>query len=180
MRHAKYYIFILLCCFAITSCGFHLRGPVILPSPLHRVYVESKDPYGKLVLNIKQYLRDSHAYIAESPADADTVLEIISETQTDQLLSVGGTQQTRQYNLIYTVTFQVKKPNGVVLLPPQMISDTRPISVQSSQILGGSNEANNLYDQMRRSIVYLLMMRLAAPGNAGRLIHSQPIVTSPE
>lgn len=146
----------------LSGCGFHLRGMVTLAPPLKHIYLETHDPYSELTRNLKQSLKSSNVTLTEAPETADTILEIISVNESQQLLSVGGTQQTRQYNLILTVTFQVKTPAGKILIPTQTVSETQAITIQANQVLGGSNEQNNLYHQMRRAIVNTIMNRLAS------------------
>jgi LPS-assembly lipoprotein len=146
----------------LSSCGFHLRGTVILAPPLKNIYLETNDPYSELTRNFKQTLKASHASLAKTPQTATTILEIISSNESQQLLSVGGTQQTRQYNLTLTVSYQVKTPAGKILISPQSVTETQAITIQANQVLGGSNEQNNLYHQMRRTIVNMVMTRLAS------------------
>jgi LPS-assembly lipoprotein len=155
----------------LSGCGFHLRGQLPLAPPLQKLYLKTQDPYGQLTRNLKQYLKDSNVQLADSPQTAETVLEILHEYNTEQLLSIGGTQQTRQYNIILTVNFQVTDPTGKILLPPQSMSETRSLTIQSNQILGGSNEENNLYQQMRRAIVYDIMNRLSSKDVTDLILH---------
>src|SRR3990167_9651706 len=98
------FLFLLLT-ILITSCGFHPRGyPTLAPS-LNRIYIKSSDPYGKLVYALRDYFKMSHIIVTDSAANADTTLEIIRDEAGQHLLSVGGTQQTRQYNLTLTVVY---------------------------------------------------------------------------
>jgi LPS-assembly lipoprotein len=159
----------------LAGCGFHLRGPVELAPPLKRLYLETQDPYGELARNIKQYLKLSGVTLTENPKDASVVLDIMSETTGQQLLSVGGTQQTRQYNLTLTIAYQLTAPNGKVIVPMQNITESQTLTVQASQILGGSNESNNLYHQMRRAIVYDLMNQLASNDTTTRAMHMNDV-----
>ncbi len=156
----------------LLGCGFHLRGQVELAPPLKHLYLETREPYSELSRNLKQSLTASHVILTETPQQADTILEIISDNESQQLLSVGGTQQTRQYNLILTVAFQVKTSAGKIILPTQTISENQPITIQADQVLGGSNEQNNLYHQMRRAIVNTLMMRLSSKGVANSVMEN--------
>jgi LPS-assembly lipoprotein len=153
---------LLIAPFILSGCGFHLRQAVVLAPPLKRLYLQTAAPFDELSRNIKQYLKLSGVELVNSPVEAHTILDIIAENSSQQLLSVGGTQQTRQYNLILTVIFQVTTPDGRVLLPRQTVSEIQPLTVQSDLILAGSNEENNLYHQMRRQIVYTMMNRLAS------------------
>jgi len=174
LTHFKWKLGYCLLCFVIlislSSCGFRPRGQTPLPPSLYHLYLQTPDPYGPLAHNIQQYLKSSGVHLADSPQHADSVLVILTENKYEQLLSVGGTQQTRQYNLILTVTFQITTPDGRALIPPQASSETRTIPIQANQVLGGSNEANNLYRQMRQAIVYDIMNRLASQNIATQLM----------
>lgn len=146
----------------LTSCGFKLRGPVPLAPSLHNLYIQTADPYGQLTHNLKQYLKSSGVHLTSSAEEADTILNIVNEQTGQTLLSVGGTQQTRQYNLTLSVTFQITNRKGIVLILPQTLLQSRTIPIQSNQVLGGSNEANNLYRQMRQAIVYDMINRISS------------------
>jgi LPS-assembly lipoprotein len=158
----------------LTSCGFHLRGEVPLAAPLKRMYLQSPDPYGELARNLRLGLEAAGVHLTESKDQAAIVLEILNEKTTQQLLSVGGTQQTRQYNLILAVTFQLTSPKGNIVMPPQTVSDTQALTVQADQVLGGSNEQNNLYQQMRQDIVFTLLNRLSSQSARAQVMKVAP------
>lgn len=147
-------------CF-IVGCGFHLQGQMHLAPPLQKMYLQSPDPYGHLARNLQQYLKMSKVQLTATPAEADTILVILQDTTAQSLLSVSGTQQTRQYNLQVTVVFEITDKRGCVLIAPQVLTETRTITIQSNQILGSSNEANLYYQQMRRFLAYAILNRLA-------------------
>lgn len=152
-------LFIML---GLVSCGFKPRGIIPLAPPLYNLYLQTKDPYGELARDIRQYLKSSGVCLANCPQNAALILDILSEQTCQQLLSVGGTQQTRQYNLILNVTFEILTPNGCVLVPPTTVTETRTIPILANQVLAGSNEANTLFHQMRQAIVYDMMLRLSS------------------
>jgi len=155
-------MFFLVVLMSIASCGFHFRGQTHLAAPLKTMYLKTKDPYGELTRNIIQFLKMSGVHLTDTVKEADTVLEILSETTGQELLGVGSTQQTRQYNLTLTVTYQVTRPNGSILLLPEKATESRTLAINSNQILGSSNEANALYKQMRRAVVFDIMNRLSS------------------
>ena len=105
----------------LADCGFHLRGQEPLAPPLKKIYLQTDDPYGQLARNLRQYLKYSGAELTDSPKTAETVLVILREYNTEQLLSIGGTQQTRQYNITLTVNFEVTDPQGRTLVPPESL-----------------------------------------------------------
>ncbi len=145
-----------------TGCHFQLRGPMVLAKPLQNMYVQSRDPYGDLTRNLKQYLKMSGVHLAATSAEASTILHISQETTHQDLLSINSSQQTRQYTLRFIVVFNVQDKNGNILIPSQVVVETRPLTLQSNQVLAGSNQAAQLYHEMRRAIVYNIMTRLAA------------------
>lgn len=154
--------FLMLIIISITGCGYHLRGSIPLATPLYKLYLETNDPYGQLTRYLKQFLKISGVTLVEKPENSTAILVILHETTSQQLLGMSGTQQTRQYNLILNVAFQITDPLGKVLVPPQTVVETRSFTIKSDQILAGSNEANNLYNQMRLAIIYDMMARLGS------------------
>jgi len=146
----------------LTACGFHPQGSLELAPPLHSLYLQTSDPYGTLSRNLRDHLKTSHVKLVDSAKDASAVLEILNDSATQELLSVAGTQQTRQYKLIVSVTFSVSDNKGRTLLAPQTLRESRTITVQANQILGSSNEATLYMQQMRRMLAYAIMNRLAS------------------
>jgi LPS-assembly lipoprotein len=130
--------------------------------PLHNIYVQTADPYGQLAHNIRLYFKVSGVHVTKSPENATSILEILSENTSEQLLNISGTQTTREYNLILTVTYQVTDKHGNILVDKQTAIETRPLTINANQMLSGSNQAVSLYQQMRQAIVYDIMSRLAS------------------
>lgn len=164
---------------SLSSCGFHFRGTIPLAPSIHELCLETKDPYGQLAHYLKEFLKISGIHLVEKREDATSVLVILSESTSQVLLGISGTQQTRQYNLVLTVAFQVADPQGKALIPPQIVTETRTLTIKAGQILAGSNEANTLYDQMRQAIVYNIMSRLASKDITTLLVQTQPTSPSP-
>jgi LPS-assembly lipoprotein len=146
----------------ITSCGLHLQSETHLAKPLHRMYLKTSDPYGQLARSLQQYLKVSNVQLVSSPEQASTVLSILEDSTAQNLLSVNGTQQTRQYTLKVTVTFEITAPDGKSLTGPQTLTETRIITIQSNQILGSSNETSLFYQQMRHTIAYAILNRISS------------------
>lgn len=161
MLFRLYLSVILFTAICLTSCGFQLRGAVSLSPPLKKMF-KTTDPYGPLTHNLRDYLTLSGVELTDTPQTATTVLHIISEVPSQQLLSVSGSQQTRQYSLLLAVTFEVTTPAGAVLMPSITLTENRTFTTLSDQILGGTNEQNTLYQQMRLAIVYDIMNRLSS------------------
>lgn len=146
----------------LSACGYHLQYDLPLAEPLHRLYLQSADPYGNLARYLKEALKLSQVCLVSDPDQAAAVLVILHDNGIQTLLSVNSTTQTRQYLLQVIVVFAINDANGCAILPPQRVAESRVITVQSNQILGSSNEANLYYQQMRRSLVSIIMNRIAS------------------
>ena len=146
----------------LTGCGFHLRGEMPLATPLHSLHIQAVNPYGTLVRNLEQSLKMSGAHLTDNVKNAQTILIISHDTTSQELLSVGATQQTRQYKLSAVVAFEVADTHGRTIVPLQTLGDSRVITVQSNQILGSSNEANLYFQQMQRGLATSIMYRLSS------------------
>lgn len=151
-----------LLCSLLAGCGFHLQGETQLIAPLKRLYLETKDPYGYLARDLKQALTMSHVQLAASPCDATVILTILQDSTSQNLLSVNGTTQTRQYELKINVVFDITDTNHQILVGPQSLSESRVITIQSNQVLGSSNESSLFYQQMYRILSNAIMSRIAS------------------
>lgn len=161
LNNCKIFIVTLLT-LTLTACGFHPEGKAELAPAIHRVYIQTSDPYSILTRSLTSSLKMSNVQVVSSSIQADVILAILSDTTSQQLISVGGTQQTRQYNLIATVTFELTDTKGRMIMPPQALSESRVITVQSNQILGSNNEATLFYQQMHRALAYDIMNRISS------------------
>jgi LPS-assembly lipoprotein len=126
------------------------------------MYLETHDPYGQLARNLRQALKMSNVKLVATPEEADTILSITHDDTSQTMLSVSGTQLIRQYRLTVTVGFTINNAKGVIILGPQTLAESRVITIQSSLILGSSNEAHTYYQQMRRTLAYAIMNRISS------------------
>lgn len=152
----------IILCVLLGACGFHPRGPVTLSQPLQNLYIQTSDPYGELTKNLRLYFKMSGIHLTTTPTDATSILNILSENTSEQLLNISGTQTTRQYNLILTVSYNVTDNRGNILVDTQTATETRPLTINANQMLSGSNQAVSLYQQMRQAVVYDIVSRLAS------------------
>lgn len=159
---------------SLSGCGFHLRGNVALAPPLQQLYLKTSDPYGELARNLQQYLTLIGVHLTSSPANATAVLTLLHESETQNLISIDITQLSRQYNLILTVSYEITTPTGRQVVPPQTVTESRTLPIQSNQILAGSNEETILYQQMRQAIVYDIVSQLSSHHVTSLVEQKQP------
>lgn len=156
-------IIILIGLYTISGCGFQLRGHCALPQQLRLLYIQSNDPYGSFTKQLKQAFLARNTILTCSASRAPVTLDILSDAITHQTSSISASTQLIQYQLTYTVIYQLLDRFGRVIQPPQMISTTRTYSVNINQMLAGGDAQAQLAQEMRRDVIFQLMTRLCAP-----------------
>ena len=150
--------------FALSACGFHLRGQVQLAPQLSKVYIEGGSPYDPLVRDLTRALTGAGATVVEDPQSATAVLQILNNSGDRRVLSVRSTGKVQEYELYQTFTFRVRDAAGRELLAAQPLELTREYLFDVNDVLSTSNEEEALRRDMRRDLVRLAMLRLEALG----------------
>lgn len=167
MRH----FFAMCCLLSLAACGFHPQGQRQVATQLHHVYLQTDDPYGRLARSLKQELKIADIHTTESADDANVILNTLGESTNQELISVSGTQQTRQYRLSVEVSFELTDNKGAPILEKQTLSEYRIITLQSNQILGSANEAQLFYEQMRMKLAHAILNRITSPEVTNDITH---------
>jgi len=149
-------------CISLSGCGFHLRGNTSLTQIMQPLYLQAESPYGPLARYLKRYLVFAGVKLTDTKSTAKTVLVLPNEIKSQQLLSQGGTGQTSQYNVILTAHFSVTTHHDEILLADQVVSEVRQLTMQTNQILAGTNEEQSVALQMRRALVVDILNRLTS------------------
>jgi LPS-assembly lipoprotein len=145
---------------ALAACGFRPAGSVTVP--FETLYVAAPD-YSSFGAEFKRYMESGgKTRLADSPGNADAVLEILNEQQEKVVLSLSSAGRVREYLLRYRVAFRLLDPAKRVLIPPSEISLQRDLTYDDSAVLGKENEEVLLYRDMKNDAVQQLLRRLAA------------------
>ena len=146
----------------LPGCGFQLRGSNgSYTMPFRSIYVGFPDTSG-LGTELKRNLRAGQVTIADKPAEAEAQLVVLGETRGKQILSLNSLGRVREYLLTYTLSFTVRDPKGVELLPATEISLRRNMAFDETQVLAKESEEALLYRDMQADLVQQIMRRLAA------------------
>lgn len=149
---------------ALAGCGFHLRGSGgsdRLPPQMARTYVQAPSPYGPLAVELRRALQRNGVKISRDPLHATAVLAILQDSQGRRILSVTPTGRAQEYELGYTVRFELRGPAGKILVQPQSVHRTRDFLFDEAAVLGMDQEQELLYSDMRRDIAEDIVRRLA-------------------
>ena len=151
-------IFLIL---ALTSCGYTLRGSANIPNNITEVSVSS-DKYSPIVNSINKILINNNIKVTNSKKKDLNRIIILSETFNQRQLSMNITGRVNEYEIIYTVNFQInssfdKESDSIVLY--------RDYSFDENNIMGNSDREEYIQNQMISTASSLIFNKLIAKIN---------------
>lgn len=160
MRTIRFLIFGLVPALFITACGFHLRGSMEQFSGLPALYL----PAGTTGLagELRSAARSSGARLVESREEAQAVVILSAENLERQVRSVGSTGKVREFELVYTVSFEVQDSQGKALADTQTLRLTRDFVFDETQVLGKEAEETVLRQGLQRDAAGQILRRVQA------------------
>jgi LPS-assembly lipoprotein len=129
--------------------------------PFHSIFLSFPDT-SPLGTELKRNLRAGDVTIADTPAQAEAQFVVLAENRGKSILSLNSLGRVREYLLTYTLTFAVRDPKGVELLPATEITLRRNMAFDETQVLAKESEEALLYRDMQADLVQQIMRRLAA------------------
>ena len=91
----------------LSSCGFHLRGDYLLSPQLQTLHLSSTDKFGELTRQVKQHLSLNKIKLVANASPNIPQLRLLEDSLNRRTLSVFPNGQVAEYELIYTVRYQV-------------------------------------------------------------------------
>ena len=150
----------LLLSVALGGCGFRLAGSEHLPAVLAKPYLSVKDPYTDFSREFERELKSSGALLQLGRQDATATIEVTKDQIEQRTLAVSARNIPTDYELRYTVTFEVKGPDAQIL-PPQTITLSRDYSFEENELLAKEHEADILRASMARDLATMAMRILS-------------------
>jgi len=154
MRHL--FVFTLL---LLTSCGFHLRGSVVMPPALSDIAV--KGATTDIAPDLRLALKNAGVRVTDS---ATMVLQLRAEQYGNRVLSVDTLGRAQEYGLSYTIRFSLKDTgegkNGVVWISDSAVTQIRDLRFDAAAVLGTANEQTQLNAEMRHDAVLQILRQL--------------------
>ena len=150
----------LVLAFAISGCGFKLRGARTLPFPTIFLSAGGNSALGaELARNIRV---GTATKVVPDRKEAAAVLDILAETRDREILSLNAQGRAREYTLRYRLSFKVHDGKGHDFIPATEIAVQRDISFNESEVLAKESEEALLYRDMQTDLVQQILRRLAA------------------
>lgn len=145
-----------VCVLMLAACGFQLRGLADLA--FQNLYIQG--PTLTISKDLKKLLAVNGVTVVDEQEKAELMLEFISESKEDRILSLSGTGRVSEYELFYRVNFRMRDPANELWGPVQKLEERRDFSYDDTQLLAKQFEETRLYDDMHTDAVREIMRRL--------------------
>ncbi len=144
----------------ISSCGFHLRGDIVLPPLYERVHIVDKGQSG-IGSSLSSALVGIGSQIVDDTQSATAVVTILSDGTQRRALNVGG-NQIREYELQLDVLFVVQDHTGKQLAKPEKVTILRNFQNDPNNVLGKDNEEEIIRQEMIQPAIIQVLRRMKA------------------
>jgi LPS-assembly lipoprotein len=149
------------CFVTLPGCGFALkRAPEL---NFKTIQLTGFGPRSPLAAELRLQLEASPTTrVVESPADAQVVLQAISEAREKVVVAQTAANQIREFELRLRFNFRVRSIAGKDLIPDSEILLRRSLTYTESAALAKEQEEAFLYRAMQSDIVSQILRRLAS------------------
>jgi LPS-assembly lipoprotein len=154
----------LTCILLLASCGFQLRGEVVIP--FRDIFITAP-PGSHISADLNRTLIASKTKLAPSAAKAEAQLSIVDESRDKIILSLSGAGRVREFQLKLRVGYQLTDDKGAVLIPRTEVNLTRIMSYDDQFVLAKQKEEELLFNDMENDVVLQIMRRLSQAKRTG-------------
>ncbi|QLF94254.1 hypothetical protein HW090_14030 [Pseudomonas sp. ABC1] len=140
----------------LAGCGFQLRGTGSADFALTEIDLQARNSYGDTVKQLEQLLSSNGVQVHPG---ARYTLNLLNEQEHRRTASYSGSARTAEYELSSQLDYEFRGPQGLLLLNDSV--DVRKVYVHDeNNLIGTSQEANQLREEIRRDLLQQLVMRL--------------------
>ena len=145
----------------LSSCGFHLRGAIVLPESLSTVSIQGTTEYSDLGRVLYNSLRRAGVSIVPV-TDAGLHLQILKDEVQRRVLSVDASGKANEYELKHLLRYTATDRKGVPVVQEQDISTTRAYRFDPNSLLAKGDEEQKLRKDIIRSSAQQMLRQLSA------------------
>ena len=149
-------------CLLLSACGFHMRGEATLPPGMQRVFVNSADPFSPLRHNVEAALARSGAKVENVPGEGIAGVTFSAVSLAPIVRSVGANARVNEFTMLYHVELEITDSAGHVVLPKQVIEQSRIFTFDNTQAIGTGAEQDEIKKEMERDMVQVVLRKIEA------------------
>ena len=154
------HLVVLILAWAVSACGFQLRGAYSLP--YESLYIGVPD-ISVVGAGLKRQIRASgSARLTDTAQEAQATFLQTAEAKELIILSLSSAGRVREKRLRYRFGYRIVDNKGHDLVVPGMVELTRDLTYSDSDVLAKAQEEDLLWRDMENDLVRQLMRRLAA------------------
>jgi len=150
----------LLLTFAITACGFHLRGNIPLPEGIQNMYVEAPD--GSFKEKLEEVLIRAGATIAPSAQGADVIVNVTDVNSRRNPGTLDERGKVDSYNLVFIVQYSLDDTEGKVVREKATLRESREYDFDPELVLESETEEEQLLETMEEDVALRMVRQLSA------------------
>ena len=144
----------------VNACGFQLRGDYLLAPELQTLYISSADRHGELTREIKQHLTINQVNLVSQFNKNIPEMRILKDTLDRRTLSVSPNGQVAEYELIYTVRYELRMANKDI--QAFKIELNRDYQDDPNFALAKSRELSLMLSEMRKEAADKILRNMAS------------------
>ncbi|MDA0237285.1 MAG: LPS assembly lipoprotein LptE [Proteobacteria bacterium] len=152
-------LLLLLFAFAITSCGFKLKGSYEIP--YQTVHVQA-DVDSRVARALKKKIERKHKDMLVGAASAaEVVISVLAENSTRTISVLSNSGRVDEYELSYLVQFRIYAPQDASNVLDSQVVLHRKITYSDQDIAAKSSEEGSLIDDMAAEAATRIMVQLS-------------------
>lgn len=140
----------------LSACGFQLRGTGDVEFGLKELVLQARNSYGDTVRELETLLERNDVRVHPG---AKYSLNLANEQTRQRTASYTSSARSAEYELTSTLDYQFRGPQDRLLLEDRV--EVQKVYVHdSNNLIGSSQEGDQLRQEMRRELLQQLVMRI--------------------
>ncbi|MFV0456446.1 MAG: LPS assembly lipoprotein LptE [Pseudomonas sp.] len=140
----------------LSACGFQLRGTGDAEFALTEIDLQARDNHGQTVQQLKTLLESNDVHVHPG---ARYSLNLANEQSRQRTASYTSSARSAEYELTTTLDYEFRGPQNTQLLRDR-VEVQRVYVHDSNNLIGSTQEGDQLRQEMRRELLQQLVMRV--------------------
>ncbi|MGE4406731.1 LPS assembly lipoprotein LptE [Pseudomonas sp.] len=140
----------------LSACGFQLRGTGDVEFGLKEIDLQARNSYGETVQQLEALLESNDVHVHPG---AKYRLNLANERTRQRTASYTSSARSAEYELTSVLDYEFRGPRNLLLLEDSV--EVQKVYVHdSNNLIGSSQEGDQLRQEMRREMLQQLVMRI--------------------